>query len=73
MIPAIFWKEWREQRTIALAVLAFGVPGARASTAQFADPTAGGVVDVAGRGPRADAAVACLPGRRRLWCSPPGR
>jgi hypothetical protein len=41
MIRAIVWKEWREQRAIALAVLAFGVL-ALALTAQFAEPAAGG-------------------------------
>ncbi|HKB02363.1 MAG TPA: hypothetical protein VKD90_09090 [Gemmataceae bacterium] len=41
MIWAIVWKEWREQRAIALAVLAFGVL-ALVLTAQFADPAGGG-------------------------------
>ena len=41
MIRAIAWKEWREQRAIALAVLTFGVL-ALALTSQFADPTTGG-------------------------------
>ena len=43
MIRAVIWKEWREQRTIALAVLTFGVL-ALALTAQFADPRPGGSV-----------------------------
>jgi hypothetical protein len=43
MIRAICWKEWREQRTIAIAVFAFGVL-ALALTAQFADPLRGGSV-----------------------------
>src|SRR5262249_31906729 len=41
MIQALVWKEWREQRTIALAVLAFGVL-ALVLTAQFAPATSGG-------------------------------
>jgi hypothetical protein len=41
MIAAIVWKEWREQRTIALAVLAFGVL-ALVLTAQFAEASTGG-------------------------------
>jgi hypothetical protein len=41
VIRAIAWKEWREQRAIALAVLTFGVL-ALALTSQFADPTTGG-------------------------------
>ena len=36
MIRAMLWKEWREQRTIALAVLAFGV-AALIVTVQLAD------------------------------------
>jgi len=43
MILALVWKEWREQRTIALAVLAFGVL-ALALTAQFVDPSSGASV-----------------------------
>ncbi|HKA06264.1 MAG TPA: ABC transporter permease [Gemmataceae bacterium] len=41
MILAMVWKEWREQRTIALAVLVFGLL-AMSATAQFVDPTGGG-------------------------------
>jgi hypothetical protein len=43
MIRAVLWKEWREQRTIALAVLTFSVL-ALALTAQFAEPRSGGSV-----------------------------
>lgn len=50
MIAAIVWKEWREQRSIALVVLAFGVL-ALMLTAQFADPmTSANVLE--GSGPR---------------------
>ncbi|HKB05191.1 MAG TPA: hypothetical protein VKD90_23400 [Gemmataceae bacterium] len=41
MIRALMWKEWREQRTIALAIFAFGVL-ALFLTAQFAPVTGGG-------------------------------
>ncbi len=41
MIGAIFWKEWREQRIVALAVLSFGALSL-ALTAFLADPTTGG-------------------------------
>jgi hypothetical protein len=40
MIGAILWKEWREQRTVAAAVLSFGAL-ALVLTAQFADPATG--------------------------------
>jgi ABC-2 family transporter protein len=41
MILSMIWKEWREQRAIGLAILAFGA-GAIALTAQMTDPVAGG-------------------------------
>jgi hypothetical protein len=41
MIRAMFWKEWREQRTVAATVLGFGAL-ALYLTAQFAEPMAGG-------------------------------
>lgn len=43
MIPALIWKEWREQRAILIAVLAFGAV-TLAATAQFAESRAGGSV-----------------------------
>lgn len=48
MIPAIIWKEWREQRTVALTVLAFGVL-ALVLTASFSEHGSPGVtIDSAG-------------------------
>src|SRR5262245_10117152 len=46
MIPALIWKECREQRTIALTVLAFGVM-ALVLTATFST-TGGSTIDSAG-------------------------
>lgn len=41
MTRAMLWKEWREQRLVALAVLAFGALGLYLA-GQFAEPVAGG-------------------------------
>lgn len=56
MIRAMLWKEWREQRTVALAVLSFGALSLYL-TAQFADPVGGGSAWERG-GPRELMAVA---------------
>src|SRR5262249_32031317 len=56
MIRAMLWKEWREQRTVAGSVLAFGTL-ALYLTAQFADPNTGRNVWEGG-GPRELMAVA---------------
>ena len=48
MILAIVWKEWREQRSIALAIMAFGAL-ALVLTGQFAEPVTGqSILDAAG-------------------------
>jgi hypothetical protein len=47
MIWAMLWKEWREQRAVAVAVLAFGSL-ALVLTAQFVDPSKGSGLEGAG-------------------------
>jgi hypothetical protein len=56
VIGAILWKEWRDQRTVAGAVLVFGAL-ALFLAAEFTDPVAGGV-GLEGSGPRELLAVA---------------
>jgi ABC-type transport system involved in multi-copper enzyme maturation permease subunit len=47
MMRSILWKEWREQRSIALALLAFGA-GAIALTVQVANPSSGAGTGILG-------------------------
>lgn len=62
MIPAIFWKEWRDQRTIAATILAFGTL-ALGLTAQFVSVTNGqNIMESAGARELMALAVAYLAG-----------